>query len=293
MALERVLEFSLIDYPRTAELAEDSWYDEAAVTLRTLCERYQSQNGGNLWFRILEDQKADLGHQAAAAVAIVLPRNAGIYHGVTDQHFFANEVSDRYWDPRASTQGETLRGRRDPSVLELMERAWKREQKRVEERRNDLGGDYLLSKLCEETLIRRFWAEDERALADYQGFFRASLPSGNVPLQVLTTVERGPWMDELVRKVFLGEEAPLSFTHKRWTQYDTRDQLVGSDSPFLVFPPFREALVAALRSERNEGILKFTKDGTRVWVTPDFRLDDPLTARNKAIEDWIRALEKK
>ena len=261
---------------------------------------------------------------------------------MTDQHFFANEVRDRYWDPRASTQGETLRGRRDPSVLELMERAWKREQKRVEERRNDLGGDYLLSKLCEETLIRRFWAEDERALADYQGFFRTSLPSGNVPLQVLTTVERGPWMEELVRKVFLGEEAPLSFTHKRWTQYDTRDQLVGSDSPFLVFPPFREALVAALRSERNEGILKLTKDGarlsylggepgeehklspniafrgdgefgsklevrlcdliayflspkdgTRVWVTPDFRLDDPLTARNKAIEDWIRALEKK
>jgi len=87
-----------------------------------------------LWFRILEDQEGDLAHQAMAAVAIVQPENAESYYGITDQHFVVDEVWDRYDIPQASWEGETLRERHEPSVLELMEKAWQRECTRVEEK---------------------------------------------------------------------------------------------------------------------------------------------------------------
>jgi len=136
LALEEVLQFTFIEYTDSQYEwpPEVEWYEGAAAKIRFLCERYEYQCGGELWFRILEDQEGDLAHQAMAAVAIVQPENAESYYGITDQHFVVDEVWDRYDIPQASWEGETLRERHEPSVLELMEKAWQRECTRVEEK---------------------------------------------------------------------------------------------------------------------------------------------------------------
>jgi len=111
LALHEVLGFEVVEFPNSEGPVQLEWYQEAAVKLRRFCERYEYQVGGELWYRILKNQKGDLDQQAAAAVLIVEPRGAGPYYGVTGSFFLLEEIRDRYGQPNSSAEGAGLRGR--------------------------------------------------------------------------------------------------------------------------------------------------------------------------------------
>jgi hypothetical protein len=319
IALERILRFPVLEIPVEREPVMDCWYVEAAETMRTFCTKYDHSSGGQLWFRVLQDEQADLDLQWTAAKRIVRP------DGLADDYpemFWPSDARERFDGPRPSEEGKLLRGRHNPSVLDLLKRSYFGARKQVDEqlakgvpevthsffvhgidavprrtpnlflrlveewkpgnvdllkshydwlqegllklRRDKGSGDFAISNLCEEALIRRFWAEDSSAMGDCEKFFRSSFKSNNVPLDVMKELPEEPGMDQLAREVFLGGEAPLSFT-KPWTSRDsTRRSLIetyGERSPLLVLPAFRQALIEALRTTTKQATLTLTNDG--------------------------------
>jgi hypothetical protein len=319
MALERILRFPVLEIPVKWEPMEDSWYVEAAATMRTFCTKYNHSSGGQLWFRVLQDEHADLDLQWTAAKRIVRP------DGLADDYpemFWPSDARERFNGPRPSEEGKLLRGRHDPSVLDLLKRSYFRARKQVDEqlangvpevthsffvhgidavprrtpnlflrlveewkpgnvdllkshydwlqdgllkvRETDSDGGIWISRFCEETLIRRFWAEDPSAMRDYEKFFKSSFESNSLPLDVMKELPEEPGMDQLAREAFIGDEAPLSFT-KPWTWRDfTRKSLIetyGERSPLLVLPAFRQALIEALGTTTKQATLTLTSDG--------------------------------
>lgn len=112
--------------------AEARRYEAAAAKARAFCERHEFSVGGELWYRVLADREADPGFQVTAALAVVTPENCDFYYRITDEWFIRDTVRGRYDSPRTSREGRTLRGRSNPAVLELMERAWERDRARLE-----------------------------------------------------------------------------------------------------------------------------------------------------------------
>ena len=131
VAMERVLRFRVIgtindDYSP----AEDSKYFDAASTMRAFCRKYDHACGGELWFRVLANPAADLVHQRIAAESIVRPDGTEELYPDT---FFPDEAEEHFNNPSSSREGKILRGRRDPSVLDLLKQANLRARNNAEE----------------------------------------------------------------------------------------------------------------------------------------------------------------
>lgn len=325
-ALNEVLQFPVVEDPCRFAPVETRVYKQLAVTARAFCERHEFSVGGELWYRLLAGDEEDVDFQVTAALAIVTPEDCGPYYGITDRCFFRDTVWDRYHEvPRTSREGLTLRGRSNPTVLELFEHAWQRERVRVEAqlaagkpestfpvtcghwptplrwsahllvrcmeewqpgnvevlkahygwlmegmktaREKHSLGEFELSSMCEETLIRRFWAEDDTAMADYGEFFRTALKSGDLPADVMQALPRIDGMDDLANEAFVGPEAPLSFTTHPWTCYDSRRRLIATDSALLVLPSFRKAILEGLRCRTVQGSLSMKeREGTMTYL---------------------------
>ncbi|MES2474337.1 MAG: hypothetical protein V4640_01060 [Verrucomicrobiota bacterium] len=319
VALERILRFPVLEVPVNGQPVEDVWYAEAAATMRAFCEKYDHACGGELWFRVLKDEKADLDLHWIAAKRMVRP------DGVEDmdpEGFSPSAARDRFDNPQASSEGKLLRGRHDPTVLDLLNRAYFRARAEVDEqlakgtpeitqstfphgmdavprrtanqflrlveewnpgnvdllkshyqwleaglrkvRKADGRGGFWISRLCEEILMRRFWAKDGSAMRDYESLFRTSFPFDDIPMAVMNELADEPGMDALAREAFLGDEAPLRLTQP-WSRSDfPRKNLIeiyGERSPLLVLPAFRQALIEALRTTTKQGTLTLTDDG--------------------------------
>lgn len=132
--------------------------------------------------------------------------------------------------------------------------------------RGDEGGSGMacILPLCEETLIRRMWSEDETAMRDYEALFRISLKDGQIPIDVMTALPGEAGMDELAKLAFLGPDAPLSLVNRPWEWIDSRERLIGNYSeptaPLLILPAFRLALVEALGNTTKQATLSIGKD---------------------------------
>jgi len=128
----------------------------------------------------------------------------------------------------------------------------------------DGSGAFMISRLCEEILIRRLWSKDETAMKDYEKLFRSSLEFNEAPIEVMTEFPEHPGMDQLAKEAFLGDKAPLRLA-KPWKRYDFSRQFqiggLGERSPLLVLPSFRQALVEALKIHTKQGKLSVGKDG--------------------------------
>ena len=143
------------------------------------------------------------------------------------------------------------------------------------DRKANVSGDFLISWLCEETLVMRFWANDKTAMSDYETLFRSPLPSNQIPIRVMLMATQEPGMDALAKEAFLGDKAPLSFVNQPWEQNDTRDDLIefdsydGSPSPLLVLPSYRRALIEALQTKTKQGTLLVTEAGCSIKYDAD------------------------
>lgn len=131
VALERVLRFRVIgSFNDDYSPAEDSRYADAASTMQAFCRKYDRACGGELWFRVLADPTADLAHQRIAAQSIVRPDGTEDLYPDT---FFPDEAGERFNNRSSSREGKLLRGRRDPSVLDLLKLASLRARNHAEE----------------------------------------------------------------------------------------------------------------------------------------------------------------
>jgi len=109
------------------------------------------------------------------------------------------------------------------------------------------GFDYFLIGMCEETLIRRYWADDETVIADVEEFFRASMAHGQIPINILQLIPASPELDKLMAEAYLGKDAPLSLVHRPWELNDSRHYGIAWNSSLLKFPSFRKALIEGLQ----------------------------------------------
>lgn len=399
-ALNRILRFEVVEPFYDNVPAENSWYADATARMKMFCVKYGNACGGELWFRILSDENAEINDQLKAAKSIVRP---DIVCDDDSKYslslLYDTEARERVDEPIRSIEGDQLRTRNNPSVLDLLKRSWKKSKKITNQdiangkpeyrlpvtcggsfwtcynqahelvilmeewqhgnkevlkehydwlfaavtrlRKDPTQPDFLVSPLCEETLILRFWAEDKGAMPDYEKFFRSSFDATNFPIGVMKVVPEEPGMDQLAQEAFLGDKAPLSLINKPWTSSDyPRNDIIenpyhdGLPSPFLVLPSFRRALIEALQTKTKQGTLVVTKSGIsvkydadkeepapntpqestlpgtgqevrlcdiiadlitpksgpQVWVSPSYHLEDPLPARDRAIEAWIKVL---
>ena len=345
-ALNRVLRYPAISVEYSYVQLEDPWYANTAAQTRELCRKYESACGAELWFRILQDDDADLGWQLTAGELIVRPDGREASNESYD-FFYVPTARERFDSPMPSKEGKLLRSRHDPSVLDLLKRAWRRARLRADAdiangepearspvmcgetprvrrgaanhfvrlmeewqpgnvdvlkehydwlssalfnvKKDDQPATFMISALCEETLIRRFWSNDKTAMADYEKLFRFRLASGEAPIQVMTTVPDEEGMDQLAQLAFIGDKAPLGLANKPWTLYDFREQLIeviSSDSqpsPLLELPSFRRALIDALKSPAKRATLTITKDGASMTYLAGKNDDSPPLAINVAV----------
>lgn len=401
-ALTRILRFEVVEPLYDNVPAGDSWYADATRRMKLFSREYGNACGGELWFRILADENADIKDQLKAAKSIVRPVIAGDDHLENRLSLIYDpDARERLTDPIRSIEGDQLRTRRNPSVLDLLKRSWKKSRTETDKaiaggaaptrmpvtcgdtfstafdqshelvllmeewqhgnkevlkehydwlsaaltglRKIPTQSDFLISHLCEETLILRFWAEDKGAMQDYEKFFRSSFDTNSLPIDVMKVVPEEPGMDQLAQVAFLGDNAPLSLVNQPWKRDDyPRKDIIrsdfrdGSPSPFVVLPSFRRALIEALQTKTRQGTLVVTKFGSwvkydadkeesdpnaqkevvlpgtgqvvrlcdviadlitpekgpLVWMSPSFRLEDPLPERDRAIADWIKVLSK-
>ena len=122
-------------------------------------------------------------------------------------------------------------------------------------KRTNGDGLFVLSRFCEEALMRRFWCYDEQAMNDYRAFFRSSLSCSVVPIEVMSVMAEQPGMDALAQDAFLGDLAPLRLTGQPWRANDPRRNLVTRNSRLLILPAFRRALVEALGNTSKQATL--------------------------------------
>ncbi len=139
-------------------------------------------------------------------------------------------------------------------LREGLAKEWKKENSR----------DYYLVKMCEDTLIRRFIAGDETAITDYIELFHASMPHGSLPMQFPQLAPASPELDKLVAEAFLGENAPLNFTHKPWEKYESRENYIAWNTPLLRFPSYRKALIEALQCTTVQATLLLTPEKAEI-----------------------------
>lgn len=327
-ALNRILRFRVVEVPYYSEYdspVEDAWYVDVSARAKKICGNYGNTCGGELWFRILADEKADIDDHLQAAICIARPAsraNDGLYL------LWDRDAQERIEAPKLSIEGNQLRARHDPSVMDLMQQAWRRSRMMTDKaiaegaaqtkmpitcgdsfwtiyaqshelmllmeewhhgnlevlkehydwlstalanmRKAGQNGDFLVSTLCEETLVLRFWAEDKTAMRDYETLFRSSIKSNQVPIKVMQVVPQETGMDALAMEAFLGEKATLSLVNKTWERYDSREGLIksvssdDSPSPLMVLPSYRHALIEALQTKTKQGTLVVTKGGCSV-----------------------------
>lgn len=136
-ALNRILRFKVVDVPYQADYdtpTEETWYVDAADRMKAVCGKYGNVCGGELWFRILADDGAETIDQLQAAQLIVEPMSLNSY-GVPEGGGIwlrAPDARSSIECPKVSIEGNQLRSRRDPSVLDLMKRAWRRSMMRTD-----------------------------------------------------------------------------------------------------------------------------------------------------------------
>lgn len=126
-ALESALEFTFEKMPYDSIPNEPVWYDEVATKLQELCKRYEYQWGAELWFRILQDPKSDLGYQLDAVDAIVIPshKHLGYPNYINSEGF--GEIF--YEASLIDKPSDVLRDRANPSVLDLIKVVWQRDRR--------------------------------------------------------------------------------------------------------------------------------------------------------------------
>ena len=91
-------------------------------------------------------------------------------------------------------------------------------------RTRDNGSNNHLLEMCEQTLIRRYWTDDDTVIQDYEELLRTSIPHGTLPVEFLLVASPSDHMNDIIADAFLGEDAPLSFLHKAWEKYDPREE---------------------------------------------------------------------
>lgn len=125
LALERILDFPVTNLEIGRSVREAGWYAETSAKLSAFCHRYNHTSRGELWFRILEDGEATLDDQLAAGIRLVYgeafnPLGLGAFY------FDREAAYNLFCAPVVSPEGRALRSRRDPSVADLLEKAWHR-----------------------------------------------------------------------------------------------------------------------------------------------------------------------
>lgn len=338
-ALNRILRFTVVWVPANSESFDDTWSEEGVAKMKAFHNEYGNACGGELWFRILADEDAEIEDQLQAAKYIVRPVSFGEYGlGDDDYHLFYDpNVRNRFLEPIRSIEGGQLLLRRDPSVADLLKRAWKRSHLLIDQsvadgapeevfpvgcgggsdvrtlalryqphqfvvlleqwqhgnqevlkehydrlatslaniRKNTKSSDYVVSMLCEETLILRFWAEDKSAMHDYEQLVRAARSPQDVPINVMFAVPNESGMDQLAQAAILGNTALLSLVNKTWEEYDSRESLIRGNlyddtpSPLLILPSFRRALIEALQTKTKQGTLLVKQSGCSVKFDAD------------------------
>lgn len=333
-ALNQILRFDVIETSLYDIPAEDSWYVDATARVKMICQTYGNSSGAELWYRILGDENAYIDDQFQAAMRIVRPRyDVPDYLDGGPYLLHDSKALVDFIDSAPSLEGEKLRARLDPSVMDLLQRAWRKSRmltdkaiaegvalsefpcypgaspstifdqshelvllilawqrgnshvfkehydwlaKALAEDRTARNiNDYLVSTLCEETLVVRFWVDDKMAMPDYEKLFRSSFKFNRVPIDVMRVSPNVPGMDALAKEAFLGDKATLSFVHLPWKQHDSRETLIkhyfhdDQPSPLLVLPSYRRALIEALQTKTKQGTLLVTEAGCSIKYDAD------------------------
>jgi hypothetical protein len=133
LALERVLEFPVLqpEFASRRGAPPDAWYAQQAALLSAFCEKYENASGAELWFRILGDEGVSLEHRWIAALSIIgaqvdSPTVPGYwFHRRSYGFAYEGYAGVSYLERGDPPAGEVLRTRQDPSVTDLLVRAWR------------------------------------------------------------------------------------------------------------------------------------------------------------------------